>query len=148
LIYGNRKRINWWSTLDALTLFWGVIWITIGISNLASGNAFGAETTLPWGIYLWGAIRHPTQLYQIMAGCIILGMIWPRTANSNVVQRSPGVTFLYFLALTAGAWLLIEGFRADSVVLPNGIRVGQIAAWLILAGSMLGIKRLNHRLPT
>lgn len=136
LVYGNRKKISWWPTLDAITPFLGVMMIAFGLSNLASGDAFGAETTLPWGINLWGAIRHPTQIYQILVGFTILGIIWPRTGNANAVQRISGETFVGFLALSAGAWLVVEAFRGDSVVLQNGIRVAQIAAWLLLAVSL------------
>jgi hypothetical protein len=47
------------------------------------------------------------------------------------------------MALMAGAWLFIEAFRGDSVVLPNGVRVAQIAAWLVLAISLWGIGKLQ-----
>ncbi len=145
LVYGNRKKIAWQPTLDAITPFLSVMWIAGGISNLASGDYFGAETSLPWGIDLWGAVRHPTQIYQILVGCIILGIIWPRIGSSNVVQRVSGETFIGFLALSAGAWLIIEGYRGDSVVLSNGIRVTQIVAWLVLAVSLWGIGKLHQR---
>jgi prolipoprotein diacylglyceryltransferase len=145
LIYGNRKKISWWSTLDAITPFFGVMIVAFGLSNLASGDAFGAETSLPWGIDLWGMKRHPTQIYQILAGCIILVIIWPRTRNSNTVQRAPGETFVGFMALSAITWLFMEAFRGDSVVLPNGFRVIQIAAWLVLAVSLWGLGKLYQR---
>jgi prolipoprotein diacylglyceryltransferase len=48
----------------------------------------------------------------------------------------PGVTFLGFTALSSGALLFIEGFRGDSLTLPNGIRLIQILAWLVLAISL------------
>jgi phosphatidylglycerol:prolipoprotein diacylglycerol transferase len=136
LVYGNRKGINWKPTLDAITPFLCVIMIAYGFSNLASGDAFGAETSLPWGINLWGGMRHPTQVYQILAGCVILGIIWPRRGNSNAVQRIPGETIIGFVALSAGTWLFLEAFRGDSNVLTNGIRTSQIFAWLLLAISM------------
>ena len=144
-VYGNRKKFAWWSTLDSLTPFFGVMMIAFGLSNLASGDAFGSETSLPWGIDLWGMNRHPTQIYQILTGALILGIIWPRTGKSNVVQRAPGETFMEFLALSAGAWLFIETFRGDSVVLPNGFRLTQIVAWLVLALSLWGLGKLHQQ---
>ena len=148
LVYGYRNKIAWWSTLDAITPFLCVMMIAYGFSNLASGNSFGAETSLPWGIDLWGEVRHPTQFYQILAGCIIFGIIWPRTGNLKTVQRGPGETMIGFLALSAGAWLFIEAFHGDSVLLPNGVRVTQFFAWLVLAGSLWGYGKLHQRRPS
>jgi prolipoprotein diacylglyceryltransferase len=145
LVYGNRKGINWKPTLDAITPFSCVMLIAYGFSNLASGDAFGAETTLPWGINLWGAMRHPTQVYQILAGCFILGIIWPKMGSSNTIQRIPGETIIGFVALSAGAWLLLEAFRGDSKVLMNGIRTAQVFAWLMLAISLWGYGKLHQR---
>ncbi|MFC1997021.1 prolipoprotein diacylglyceryl transferase [Chloroflexota bacterium] len=145
LVYGNRKKIAWWPTLDAITPFLGVMIIAFGFSNLASGDGFGAETSLPWGVELWGLRRHPTQIYQILMGFIILGIIWLRTNNSKKVQRKSGETFVGFIALSAGAWLFIEAFRGDSVVLSNGVRTAQIAAWLVLLISLWGFGKLHQR---
>ncbi|MFN2237728.1 MAG: prolipoprotein diacylglyceryl transferase [Anaerolineales bacterium] len=145
LVYGNRKGISWKPTLDAISPFLCVMMIAYGFSNLASGDAFGAETTLPWGIHLWGGMRHPTQVYQVLAGGLILGIIWPRTANSNTVQRIPGETIIGFLALSAGAWLFLEAFRGDSNVLSNGIRTNQIFAWLLLAVSLWVHRKLHQQ---
>jgi phosphatidylglycerol:prolipoprotein diacylglycerol transferase len=145
LLYGYRKNVEWWPMLDAMTPFFCVMMIAFGLSNLASGDAFGSETSLPWGIDLWGAVRHPTQIYQIIAGLFILGSIWPRLVNTSAIQRVPGETFFGFLALSAGAWLFVEAFRGDSVVLPNGIRLHQIGAWLVLAGSLIGFGKLHQQ---
>jgi len=119
-----------WSSLDALSPFLAVMIFALGLSNLASGKAFGLETQLPWGIELWGATRHPTQIYQMLAGGVILAAIWPRT------EKAPGETFGLFLALSASAWMIIETFRGDSRLLPGGIRAAQVAAWFGLAISL------------
>jgi hypothetical protein len=37
---------------------------------------------------------------------------------------------------SAGARLLLEAFRAESHLLPNGWRIEQMLAWLILAASL------------
>ncbi|HZW04475.1 MAG TPA: prolipoprotein diacylglyceryl transferase family protein, partial [Anaerolineaceae bacterium] len=60
LIYGQRQRLRLWSTLDALTPAFAVFALAFGVMQLATGNGFGSPTNLPWGIELWGAVRHPT----------------------------------------------------------------------------------------
>lgn len=145
LIYGNRKQISLWPMLDALTPFFAVMISAVGLANLASGAAFGASADLPWGIDLWGASRHPTQVYQMMAGATILALIWPRRSASDATQPMPGRTFWLFLALSAVAWMLIEAFRGDSILLPGGLRVAQVAAWLILAISLWGLGKTKKQ---
>jgi phosphatidylglycerol:prolipoprotein diacylglycerol transferase len=132
-VYDSRKNSLSWTMMDALSGLFAVMMTAIGLSTLASGKAFGMETTLPWGIDLWGATRHPTQIYISLAGLLILGILWPRSGDADSALRLPGVTFLGFTALSSGALLFIEGFRGDSLTLPNGIRLIQILAWLVLA---------------
>ncbi|HQX02033.1 MAG TPA: prolipoprotein diacylglyceryl transferase, partial [Anaerolineales bacterium] len=64
LIYGQRSELSLWPTLDALMPFFAIISIGMGLSHLAAGTAFGKETDLIWGIDLWNATRHPTQIYE------------------------------------------------------------------------------------
>jgi phosphatidylglycerol---prolipoprotein diacylglyceryl transferase len=123
LIYGNRKRLPFWGTLDALTPLLGVLAIAAALSNLASGAAFGAPADLPWAIELWGASRHPTQVYEILAAALIL------------------------VALTAAARLFLETFRGDSYLLPYGLRSAQLAAWAVLALALIGLRKLQREAP-
>ena len=105
--------------------------IALHLSNLASGNAFGSPTQVAWAIELWGAKRHPIQAYEALVAIIIL-VILLRTIRAAKSQPG-GLVVLVFLALSAGARLFLEAFRGDSIVLPNGWRVAQLSAWLILA---------------
>jgi len=140
IVYGQRKGLSLWSTLDALTLFFAALAIGLGLSHLASGAAFGQETSLPWGINLWGAIRHPTQIYEIIASTLTWGLLWFRKADSK-----PGSDFLLFVALTAASRLVIEAFRGDSALIFGGLRAAQLAAWIILAIALLTLEFLGPK---
>lgn len=140
LIYAQRKGLSFWATLDALTPLFMVMAIAVGVSHLASGMAFGAVTQAPWAIELWGARRHPSQVYEILAASGILILLWPGRWNEKAPE---GRYFLLFVALSAAARLLVEGFRGDSVLLAGGWRAAQVAAWLVLAGSLWGLQRLQ-----
>lgn len=137
-IYANRKKLPPTPTLNALTPLLAVFTIALGFSHLASGKVFGMETDLFWGIDLWGAKRHPTQVYEIILASLTLRLIWPHRDSTERVIIG---TFWRFLAFNAGARLLIEGFRADSILLPNGIRTAQIAAWFVLAVGLFMLSR-------
>lgn len=141
LAYTQRKRISSWSTLDALTLFFAALALGLGFSHLASGSAFGQETSLPWATNLWGATRHPTQAYEIIASILTLGLLWFRKADSK-----PGSDFLLFVALTAASRLVIEAFRGDSALTFGGLRTAQLTAWTILALALVALEFLKPKI--
>lgn len=126
-IYGQRANISVWNGLDALTPFFAFVAIGVGLSHLAAGTAFGKEADVPWGINLWNASRHPTQIYESLASSLIFILLWLKKSDPH-----PGVLFLTFAALTAGSQLFIQAYRGDSIFILNGIRQGQAAAWIVL----------------
>ena len=128
VIYGQQHKLLFWNSLDALTPYFALLSIGIGFSHLAAGTAFGMETDAAWGIKLWNAHRHPTQIYETTASLLIFGLIWFQKQDLR-----PGILFLGYAALTASAQLFIQAFRGDSTLIFNGLRQGQIVAWVILA---------------
>ena len=144
LVYGQRQKLPFWSTLDALTPLLAILAIGLSLSHLAAGTAFGSPTDLPWGIELWNATRHPTQIYELIASLLVCGLIWFRKMDSL-----PGSDFLLFAALMAGTRLFLEAFRGDSTFIFGGIRLAQVIAWLVLAialfarESIRSIKKVN-----
>ncbi len=127
LVYGQRRGLKFWSTLDALTPFFSILTVGIGLSHFAAGTSFGKETDLPFGIELWNATRHPTQIYETLAAFLTFGLIWLRKENP-----ASGILFLTFAALTAFSQIVIQSFRADIALISNGSIQGQITAWLVL----------------
>ncbi len=138
LVYGQRKGLAFWSTLDALTPFFATVIVGLGAAHLASGNAFGKETSLPWEIELHGATRHPSQVYEVAAALFILNLIGLRKPFP-----AAGAQFLTFLAWTAGARLFLEAFRGDSILIFGGLRLEQILAWVVLAFALVGLEKLK-----
>jgi len=136
LVYGRRRKLPFWSTLDALTPLFAVFALGQGLAHLASGSAFGKETALPWGMELWGAVRHPSQVYESLASLLILGLLWFQKTDTR-----PGLHFLSFTALTSAARLYLEAFRGDSTLILGGFRAAQIVAWTVLALSFFFLER-------
>jgi phosphatidylglycerol---prolipoprotein diacylglyceryl transferase len=106
----------------------GALVFAIGLALAAflNGDAFGVEAQLPWSVYLWGAARHPVQLYEVAALAAVL-------AVSLVVARRAwpaGVPALLCVALVAMARVLVDGFRAD-VPIVLGMRITQLAGVVI-----------------
>jgi phosphatidylglycerol:prolipoprotein diacylglycerol transferase len=138
LVYGQRRKLSLWLTLDALAILFSCLALGLALSHLASGAAFGRETELPWAIYLWGAMRHPTQFYEVGASVLTFGLIWNRKPNLK-----PGSDFMFFIALVSFSRLIIEAFRGDSTLVLGGLRLAQIVSWLTLAISLMCLEFLN-----
>lgn len=136
LIYGQRQGLTLWPTLDALTPGLALFAMFLGIAHLASGDAFGAPTELPWGIQLWGEVRHPSQVYEIIAA----GLIVLAARRLQTQSRSDGVTFLAWTALTASCRLFLEAFRGDSVIVLGSVRAAQLVSLMVLLLALWGMR--------
>jgi prolipoprotein diacylglyceryltransferase len=132
LAYGQRKKLALWPTLDAFTPMLAVLAVFAGLAHIASGAAFGAPTSLPWGVELWGARRHPTQIYEVVAAAGILAWLWRRFGKAT----PPGRLFLLFVTTSAGARLVLEAWRGDSALLPGNLRLAQVIAWGVMAAGL------------
>lgn len=135
LVYGQRNRLPLWATLDSLTPGLAAVMVALGFAHLSSGDAFGAPASLPWAINLWGADRHPSQVYEILAAGAILGLV----IGLGRKAQFPGMAFLAFIALTAGARLFLEAFRGDSVIVLTVVRQAQLGALIILLLALVGL---------
>jgi prolipoprotein diacylglyceryltransferase len=145
-VYGQRKDLKFWPTLDALTPAMAVFSLAFGLAHLASGSGYGLPTNLSWGIELWGLNRHPTQIYEMIAASIILFVLWP---NRPLVKSfAYGNYFLCFVALSAFSRIIIEAFIADSYLVLGGFRAAQLIAWVFLLLCLYGIKKLSSSQDT
>lgn len=147
-VYGQKKGLRLGATLAALVPVFAALSVAFGLARLSAGTGFGNPTTLPWGIELWGEKRHPTQLYDTLLAAGILIAVWP---GGKLHVLAGERIFLVFTALTALAYIFVEAFRAESPLLFAGIRLVQVAAWLVLAASLWGLGRRqagNTALPS
>lgn len=139
-VYGQRQKLSLWRTFDAVTPAFAVLAIGLSLSHLAAGTAFGRPTDLPWGIDLWSTTRHPSQIYELLASLFIFGWLWFKKMDSP-----PGIYFLTFTALTAGARLFLEAFRGDSTLILGEYRLAQIAAWVVLAVVLVTSEKIKQQ---
>lgn len=140
-IYAARTKMELWNTLDALTIGFAVFALALGVAHLASGDAFGIPTEVPWAIDLWGASRHPTQIYEILSAGVTLVLI------GSLRDRKPfsGFIFLLWIALFALSRMVVEAFRGDSLLVFGSLRQAQLISLMLIVGSMILLYALAHR---
>ncbi len=139
LIYGQRKRLNLWQTLDALSPGLAVVLMAVALMNLSSGNDFGVPARLPWSIYLFDDWRHPTQIYDF----ILAFGIW-RLSESNPRDMTllDGLRFLTTVALFATARILVDAFRVGDLLGGlGGVRLTQMIAFVVLLVTLAIMRR-------
>jgi phosphatidylglycerol:prolipoprotein diacylglycerol transferase len=129
VIYGQRKNLPLRGALDALAPGVTVLGIGLALADLASGDGYGAPARLPWSIVLWGASRHPSQVYELLGALAVLAL-WYWVSRRPL---PPGLAFLVVVTASALARLLLEAFRGDSQLAPGGLRWAQLWALLALA---------------
>jgi phosphatidylglycerol:prolipoprotein diacylglycerol transferase len=110
---------------------------------LLSGDAFGLPTTLPWAVPLFGTSRHPTQLYLALAA--LLGYAALRWLARCPVP--PGALFVAYLGVQGLAFLLLEPLRADSLLLPYGIRAAQVVGLCFVLVALVWLRGQSPPAP-
>ncbi len=120
LIYTQKKKIPVWSFLDSLIPFFLSINIALALASVATLSAFGSETTLPWGIEVYGSLRHPVQIYHLLLGIGMMFLFWPfgrKVIGIERVQLLPGGEFTLFLGLFSLGMMVVQTYRAESPTL-------------------------------
>ena len=132
LIYGLRYRLPLGLTLDAFAPGLALAMAIERLGAFLAGINFGEPTTLPWGVLMWGEVRHPAQIYEMLALLVILAiLLWQQDH-----RPFDGYTFVLFVALYAGSRLLLEAFRADATLISGGLRAVQLVALGIMLAAV------------
>ena len=63
-IYAKKYRYSVWKLLDLVALSVPLAYIFGRIGNFLNQELIGRATDVPWGIYVEGVLRHPSQLYE------------------------------------------------------------------------------------
>jgi prolipoprotein diacylglyceryltransferase len=132
LVLGRRWDLPLRPTLDALVPGMAAFMMALGVAHLLSGDAYGTATDVPWAIELWGAMRHPTQVYEILAAALAY-LAW---RNRPEGRPGSGAGFLRWLTLQTGALMLLEAFRADAALWPGGFRAAQVVGLALVAAAL------------
>lgn len=108
--------------------------------NFFNQEAYGYETNLPWAMYIDGAYRHPTFLYESLWNLMVfITLILIR--RKSFVKK--GDLFPAYFALYSLGRVFVESFRTDSLMF-GPFRVAQLVSVLGMAAGVLFIL-YNHR---
>jgi len=150
--YLQRRNVKWSILADALAPALALALAVLSLGNLLTGDAYGAVArdptgtfSLPWAIFLWGEPRHPVQVYEMLAYLAIFAFLQFRAPRG---QWFEGAHFWLAVALLAGARVMLEPFRGDSVAWVAGLRSMQVLTLVVMTAAAAMLARgLNAAHP-
>lgn len=104
--------------------------------NYFNQEAYGRETSLPWAMYIDGAYRHPTFLYEFIWNILVFFWLFKRRSRK---QFEGEIVLWYFLLYSLGRFF-IEALRTDSLML-GPLRVAQVLSLAVFGGSAFLLQR-------
>jgi phosphatidylglycerol:prolipoprotein diacylglycerol transferase len=77
LLYSKIRKVDIWKLGDVAALAIPLGYIFGRIGNFLNQELYGRVTDVPWGIYVNGVLRHPSQLYEaFLEGVVLFGVIY------------------------------------------------------------------------
>ena len=134
------RRLPVWRLADALAPGLAVAIFFMRLGCVCNGCCYGIKTTLPWGIFLHGAYRHPTQLYEGVGNLALV----PFLMLLNKKPGKPGQTFLWYSMLSAFLRFGVDFYRDEYKNIWGILTIPQLLACVIAILAGLG---LLFRLP-
>jgi phosphatidylglycerol---prolipoprotein diacylglyceryl transferase len=150
------KKIKVSALLDFL-----VVYVPLGQAigrwgNFFNQEAFGNNTTLPWGMYsnqteaylkaIGGfdpsAPVHPTFFYEFLGNMIIFAILYRLRRNN----KTPYAITMWYLLLYGFLRFFVEGIRTDPLLIGDtGIRISQLLSALMVIGSIIFLVLFRQR---
>jgi len=75
ILYSKIKRVDLWELLDIVAVAVPAGYLFGRIGNFLNQELIGRVTEVPWGIYVAGQLRHPSQLYEAFIEGFLLFII-------------------------------------------------------------------------
>ena len=104
---------------DPFALGLPAMMVLVRIGCFLGGCCYGKPTDLPWAVYLHGAYRHPTQLYEWLFQAAALIVLW---RWRDRISRPGDLLKLYYLAYALFRFFQ-QFLRGDNPVVAWGLTV-------------------------
>ncbi|BCD67515.1 prolipoprotein diacylglyceryl transferase [Nitratiruptor sp. YY09-18] len=137
-LYAKRYHKNFWLLLDIVAVSVPLGYIFGRIGNFLNQELVGRATDVPWGIYVGGVLRHPSQLYEaFLEGLVIFAILfWYRKR-----KRFDGELIILYGFLYGLFRFLAEFFRAPDIQLGficcGWMTMGQLLSLVMMGASTI-----------
>lgn len=146
VLFCRKYQLNLWLLLDLSAISASAGYTFGRIGNFLNQELFGRTTDVPWGIYVDGLLRHPSQLYEAIFEGVAIFIVLVAVRR---FQSFTGQLAMLYGMLYAAARSFCELFRepdAQLGFLAGGwLTMGQLLSFMIFAISLAGYLFLRQR---
>ncbi len=142
-LFCKKHKQNVWKYLDLVALSVPLAYVFGRVGNFLNQELFGRVTSVPWGIYVEGELRHPSQLYEaFLEGVVVfIVVIWAKKR-----QKFTGELILVYACAYSLARFICEFFREPDFGLgfiAFGLSMGQVLSLFMFAFALFFYARLK-----
>ncbi len=136
-LFVKKYKINFWSLLDIVAVAVPLGYTFGRIGNFLNQRLIGRVTNEPWGIYVNGVLRHPSQLYEaFLEGILIFIILFLYRKH----KRFNGELIILYGILYGIARFIAEFYRQPDIQLGficcGWMTMGQVLSFLMIAISL------------
>ena len=129
-LFARKHNYSFWFLMDIVAIAVPVGYIFGRIGNFLNQELIGRTTDVPWGIYVDGVLRHPSQLYEAFLEGIVVALI--------IYFIRHRVSFAGGLTLAYGALYGLARFTAEFWRAPD-VQIGYIYGDWMTQGQLLSL---------
>lgn len=148
IAFCKKYKQNTWALLDLVALSIPLGYFFGRIGNFLNQELFGRVTDVPWGIYVAGVLRHPSQIYEaILEGVVIFLILFAY----RKFKKFDGELIALYAILYTVARFICEFYREPDFGLGFvflGLSMGQILSLIMLFGGALAYLFLRNKQRT
>lgn len=141
-VFSRIKKLNFWLMGD---IFAPSLILAQAIGrwgNYFNQEAYGVETDLPWAMFIDGAYRHPTFLYESLWNLGVFIVLMVLSAKKHFQGE---IVVKYFIYYSIGRFF-VEGLRTDSLYM-GPFRSAQILSLAFIIGGAFLLRWLRRNQP-
>lgn len=128
-LFSRKNKYSIWKLLDLTAVSIPLAYVFGRIGNFLNQELIGRVTDLPWGIYVDGVLRHPSQLYEaILEGLLVFIIVYTYRKR----QKYDGELIVIY-----GIFYSLGRFIAEFWREPD-LQIGYILGWMT-TGQLLSL---------
>ncbi len=113
-LFVQKRKLKFWLLADIFTVPLVIGHIFGRLGDYFTGGHPGKITSLPWGIFLDGAVRHPVVLYEIIGLVVIVTILLNLKRIKSKLSLFDGFLFSSYVILYSVQRMILDFFRIES----------------------------------
>ena len=145
-LYTKKYKKNFWLLMDIVAIAVPAGYIFGRVGNFLNQRLIGRETSEPWGIYIDGILRHPSQLYEaFLEGFLVFVILFLYRKH----KKFDGELIILYGILYGIARFIAEFYRQPDIQLGficcGWMSMGQLLSIIMIAISLIFYLVLKKR---